>query len=294
MDVAKRVLDALAAVSVTGQEAMIGERRVTASSPGGLRLALADALYEHLHVGGSSSGRPARDREFERALIAAAGPRTIRILTTVHAVEADRMLVDRDGVRVWLPAEPGAAPGGPIALAVDAIRPALSPGFLVVDGPAARPPEFPGSRVYVHLTRPPEAPRILSAVLDALDAAGIPYRVKVLSDPALYPRKDGLVVYLGHDAGQEVVGDAVRGLPGIGATTSAFARLLRPGVAVADEPADHRPGMRGRSFGEHRALAAATALLHSAESGVPRESALRREFRLARIDPGEPGRNIRE
>ncbi|MFD9892449.1 T3SS effector HopA1 family protein [Amycolatopsis sp. NPDC059027] len=292
MDVAKRVLDALAAVSVHGQEAMAGGRRVTASSPGGLRMALADALYEQLHLGGLSSGRPVRDREFERTLIDAAGPRTIRVPTTVHAVEGGRMLADRDGVRVWLPAEPGAAPGERIPLAVNAIRPALSPGFLVVDGQAARSPEFPGRRVYVHLTRPPDAPRVLATVLDALDVAGVPYRVKVLSTPDLYPRTDGLVVYLGHDAGPEVIGGAVRGLPGLGATTSVFARPLWPGVAVADEPAD--PRMRGRSFGEHRALVSATALLHSAESGVPRESALRREFRLARIDPGEPGRNVRE
>jgi len=66
---------------------------------------------------------------------------------------------------------------------------------------------------------------------------------------------DALVVYLDADGWRALpeLAEAAADGPGVGGDVSAFCRRLRPGVAVAWEPEDDRPAMRGLSFGQHRA-----------------------------------------
>jgi HopA1 effector protein family len=106
------------------------------------------------------------------------------------------------------------------------------------------------------------APR-KSAETIGLAGIQIGYRAKVVSRPDMLPRWDGLVVYL---AGRDLeaagrVAAAAGGIRGIGGQVSVFAKPIAHGVAIAWEPADRRPGMRGLSFGEHRSAALADGLV---------------------------------
>jgi hypothetical protein len=125
-------------------------------------------------------------------------------------------------------------------LRVPAVRPALSPGFLVVEG--SHPAEHTGSllRVYVHVTDAGHAPGVWRAVLTRLEDEGVAYQAKILSRTQEYSRRDAVVVYLPHTSAKadSLIADAVAGLPGIDEDTSVFAELLALGVAKAWEPLD--------------------------------------------------------
>ncbi|MFD8382453.1 T3SS effector HopA1 family protein [Streptomyces sp. NPDC059679] len=194
----------------------------------------------------------------------------------------------------------GAAPvaGARVVAELPAVRPALSPGFLLVDGVHGRPTDGADRellRMYVHLRYPDAAPRVWGALLAELAARSVPYRAKVLSRPWAYPRRDAIVVYLDADLADVVfpLAAAVHRLPGIGADTSVFAQRLLPGLAVAWEPRDTRPGWGGQSFGQHRAAAVAEGVVQYAadreRTDLAREIAA--SLRGAAADPEEPARN---
>ncbi|HEX5540799.1 MAG TPA: T3SS effector HopA1 family protein [Micromonospora sp.] len=300
--------DALRTVQVAEDRTsvLLGEREVTSESPRELRRLLAEAIYEVLHAGqnvekGSISYR-LREEPFEEELAAAVPHRetTVRVRWCGESREIAEgrraVLVEREGVRVWAAEERLVDPGEPavgdvVALRVAAQRPALSPGFFLVDSSLMQPQRQEVLRVYVHITEWQAAAGVFRRVLNLLEGRGAPYRSKVLSSKALYPRRDALVVYLDRPwwSLATEIADAVDGLPGIGAETSIFAERLAPGVAIACEPDDQRPGMRGLSFGQHRATALATALLDSDENVA---EAIRTAFETAGIDPERPGRNL--
>ncbi|MGW1745061.1 T3SS effector HopA1 family protein [Streptomyces sp. NPDC002092] len=305
---APRLRDALGRVTVAagGTSARVDDRDVEADSPREMRRLLAEALYDILHAGqfvekGALSFR-LRDEPFERVLGAAVPHERSTARARVHIPAADgspeRALVERDGVRVWAPAsavqEDGPlAAGQVVTLDVPARRPALSPGFFVVDGSQPRSPQRELLRVYVHITRWQDAAPVWARVLGHLEGRGIAYRSKILSAKALYPRRDALVVYLSQESWQEAprLAETLRGTPGLGRETSVFAEPLGPGVAVAWEPEDERPGMSGLSFGQHRATALARALLDGAADPILLEQAVVARFTEAGIDPARPARN---
>ncbi|WP_420903238.1 T3SS effector HopA1 family protein [Streptomyces clavuligerus] len=153
-----------------------------------------------------------------------------------------------------------------------AVRPALSPGFLLVDGGTGLPAGGAGDRplrLYAHITDADAAPAVWGTVLLTLADQDLPYRAKVLSRPWSYPRRDALVVYL-HGPHAER-GPAARALtaaladvPGVGDTTSLFAHRTGPGTALAWDPDDERPAHRGTSFGQHRSAAVAEGIVRHA------------------------------
>jgi hypothetical protein len=131
----------------------------------------------------------------------------------------------------------------------------------------------------------------------------------VLSRPWSYPRRDALVVYLEDEDAPLATGlaEEVTGLPGVGTDTSVFAHEVAPGVALAWEPADNRPGRPGKSFGQHRAAAVAEGLLRYAHATDATDGLLRpaadpagadaarevhRSLRAAAVDPAAPARNL--
>jgi hypothetical protein len=115
----------------------------------------------------------------------------------------------------------------------------------------------------------------------------------------MLPRRDGFVLYLPARAvgiSRQIAAVAGR-VPGVGSQVSAFAEPVGPGVAIAWEPADGRPGMSGLSFGEHRATALADGLVRHAAlladgERSPATASVRRAFVEAGIDPGRPARNL--
>jgi hypothetical protein len=176
----------------------------------------------------------------------------------------------------------------------DAIRPALSPGFFLCDGSAGTVlGAGPILRLYTHLADPSFTPAAWSAALTALEEREVPYRAKAFSNPAGYPRRDALVIYL-EEAGWPALPsliETISALPGLVDDTSAFARRVGPGLAIAWDPADDRTGMRRLSFGEHRARVIAQGLIASAAEGTPRAAAVHAALETAGIDPVAPFRN---
>lgn len=266
------------------RSAHVGERPITAETAGQLRQKLITALYETFHVGnafGEDRPRTYRDPWLEERL-GAATPHDTTMATA--RLDGDGLVLV-DGVRVRVP-EPDVVG---TRVRMPARRPGLSPGFFLVDGSRGHSARRPLLRVYVHVRTPEEAVRTWGEVLRALEREGVPYRAKVTSSRRLFPRRDGLVVYLGEDAwhAASVVADAVPRPTAShpAAPTSSFARELAPGIAVAWEPEDTRPGMRGMSFGQHRAAAVADALLEHADgSGRALDDCLREQLAAANID----------
>ncbi|MFD3699851.1 T3SS effector HopA1 family protein [Streptomyces sp. NPDC058646] len=304
------LLDALDGIRIAGDRlsATVAGRELSADSPGELKTLLGTALYETLHSGqdetASKLPRILRDPDFERRLGEAVPHRTVTARAVVlpqppgTPSDAGDVLVLRDGIRTWTPrrtmnvADP--APGTLVELGVPAARPALSPGFFVVTSPVDRGAPAELLRVYLNLTDPQAAPQAWQAVLTRLNELEIAYQAKVLSCLPLYPRRDALVVYLQPDAWHAVpvLAELAPSLPGLGTETSHFVHRVAPGVGVAFEPADHRPAMRGLSFGQHRAGAVAEALLDRARHGTPLAEALTARFTQAGIDPNRPARNL--
>ncbi|MGK4582159.1 T3SS effector HopA1 family protein [Kitasatospora sp. HPMI-4] len=304
------LLEALQAVRVApdGLSATVGDREVEADNPREMRRLLSEALYQVLHAGqpDGKSALPLRIREpeFERQLDQAVPHReTVVPVKVCSPPEPDgkngrRLLVLRDAIRVWVPetalrGAADAAPGDVVDIAVPSRRPALSPGFFLVDGSRYRRLGNETLRCYVHLTDPEKAIAIWARVLEYLEGAGVVYRAKVLSARELYPRRDSLVVYLDPEFSAAAMGvaDAVRGLAGVGAETSAFTERLAEGVATAWEPTDSGPGMRGLSFGQHRATVLADALLTNRPQDAQLERTIAEKFTAAGIDPAAPARN---
>lgn len=98
-------------------------------------------------------------------------------------------------------------------------------------------------RVYLHLVELDAMTAVWRTVLHALHAKGASHLAKVLSGPEALPRRDAMVVYLDADSIDFVahLPELLDDHPGLGTETSAFAKRVRPGVAIAWEPAD--PGL---------------------------------------------------
>ncbi|MGW6909295.1 T3SS effector HopA1 family protein [Streptomyces sp. NPDC054940] len=319
---APRLAAALADVSVVpgAREAAVAGRTVTADSPRDLRGRLTNALYEELHAGRHQGGalpdgppprRTLRDPELERRLAAAVPHRSTptrgRLVEVLRRPDGDQLVVRLAEVTARVPADrllsPAAppAPGEYVELALDAARPALSPGFFYVMGSRPLPrPAGPVRRLFLHARDADAAVVLWGLALDALEAVGARYHAKVLSDPQDFPRRDSVVVYLhgDHRLGERAVAAAVapHAATLTGADTSVFTEEPVPGVAAAWDPEDPRPGQNGMSFGQHRAFALASGLIAHAladgSEGGTREEYVVRAFREAGIDPLHPQNNL--
>lgn len=287
--------------------AWVDGREIEAESTRQLRRLLANALYEELHTGRPPEDSPppfrVRDLDYEQQLAnVVPHPETIT-QAQLHKVVADAdqapsaALVTLEGLKVWVPYDRLRVTGQPtvgelVTVANDPRRPALSPGFFLVQG--TRPHRSRTLlRTYVHIVDPRHTASLWGQVLELLESAQVAYRAKVLSNPTLYPRRDSLVVYLdpAHAGFAHRIAEVADGAPGTAAETSCFTQRLAAGVAIAWEPADDRPGMSGLSFGQHRATVVAEALIEAAHTGQPLEELLRAELRAANIDPDDVSRN---
>ncbi|GGV05551.1 hypothetical protein GCM10010260_48450 [Streptomyces filipinensis] len=316
-----RLAGALGVVRVGGggREAVVGGRTVTADSPRDLRGRLTNALYEEFHAGRGRGGfgadgppprRTLRDPALERRLAAvvphATTPVRGRLVEVLPRPGGDELVVRLPEAtvrvradRLSAPAVPP-APGAYVELALEAARPALSPGFFYVMGSRPLPrPAGPVRRLFVHARDAGAAVVLWGAALGALEAARASYHAKVLSDPQDFPRRDSVVVYLhgDHRPGERAVVAALA--PHAGAATapdtSVFTEELAPGIAAAWDPEDPRPGQDGMSFGQHRAFALASGLIaHALADGEPgdRDAHVVQAFLEAGIDPRHPQHNL--
>ncbi|MEV6394004.1 T3SS effector HopA1 family protein [Streptomyces sp. NPDC051907] len=296
-----------------GLEATVAGRRLSADSPRDLRGRLTNALYEEFHAGNGAHRqegdapprRSLRDADLEARLAAGVPhsrtPTRGRLIEVLRRPDGDQLVVRLPEITARVPAdrlltEGELEPGQIVELALEASRPALSPGFFYVMGSRALPsPPGPIRRLFLHAMDVDAAVRLWGAALAALEKAEALYHAKALSDPDDFPRRDGIVVYLhgDHEPGERAVVQAVRGLPGTGSDGSLFTEQLAPGVAAAWDPHDPRPGQSGMSFGQHRSFALATALVdHAMADEGTVEDRIVRAFREAGIDPLHPENNI--
>ncbi|MEU5964282.1 T3SS effector HopA1 family protein [Micromonospora parva] len=306
-ELAPAIRDAVRQIRVSPDRttAVIGGREVVADFPRELRRLLAESIYNVLHSGQPDGKVPTRLREdaLEERFTAAVPHRQIQVGAVVRStVQRDaagrgRILVEREGLRIWAPIEAitttGYAPGEPVRLAVPPWRAALSPGFFLVDGSRQRDTSRGVLRVYLNVLDVDHAVEAWREVLTFLEERQVPYRAKVLSARELYPRRDAIVVYLGSDW-QHVAADLAelaQGLRGTGPETSVFVERIAPGVGTAWEPVDGRSGRQGLSFGQHRATVLAAALVEAADDLQRVDSLIVSRFREAGIDPTNPARN---
>ncbi|HTX86400.1 MAG TPA: T3SS effector HopA1 family protein [Streptosporangiaceae bacterium] len=303
------LLAALAQVSVANdcRAGSVGDRDIEARSEAELAYRLSYAIYEVLHVGWTAEpaeqARLSHDDAFEARLLAATRHTSVVRTARVVSADAGHVTVELDGVRVQIPAtEAGELPRDPgpvgsrIAVTLPSCRPALSPGYWVTDGTRALPARTPIVRLYVHLQTAGAVLAAWPAALEFLEAGGTPYRAKATSVPALLPRRDAIVVYVGEPdiAAATALGQRIGQVADVGESVSVFCEQLAAGVAMAWEPSDPRPAMRGLSFGEHRSRAVAEGLLRQARSAGEQTvaQAVRRALEEAAIDPGQPARNL--
>ncbi|MFH8381236.1 T3SS effector HopA1 family protein [Kitasatospora sp. NPDC018058] len=307
--IAPALAQALEVVTVApdGLKATVGETTIEAPNAGVLTQKLSATLYQVIHTGRepvmSSRPRTLRDRALDQRLADAMPHRSTRTRALVHPSAADGSFVaELNGLRVLLSEADQDTPlpqerPALATLTLPAARPALSPGFFLTDGShgTGRSDQLL-LRVYIHLTAPDPAPALWAAVLGHLEDQRLPYRAKISSNRDLYPRQDALVVYLGPQAWHAALGvaQAVQGMPGLGPTTSPLLHPVAPGVGVAWEPDDPRPGRRGLSFGEHRTGVLAECLVHHAlrNDGRSSEDVVAEGFLNASIDPLSPARNL--
>jgi HopA1 effector protein family len=191
----------------------------------------------------------------------------------VVSASAEQVVVERHGLKLWI------APGDVVDLDGEGLHPdarvhvrlpnelrKLSPGFYMALGDAGFETEQPTAivRFYWHLAST-SAPRLIHALTSRLNKARLPFRVKVVNDPARYTRCDAGVLYV-HGSDYEATARAVRATynelaGGLRRATPAFAKPLAPGLAVAEDPGT------GDSFGMHRARLLAEGIVDAHEQG---------------------------
>jgi len=217
---------------------------------------------------GATSGHP--DPAFVDALSGAnAGHGGWEPGWRVEAIEPTRAHVTRDGLRVRVPARAcrpaPAAAGAVVSLRRDKEHRASSPGFYLAVGDAgdAGAAGALEVRVYLHVTPAGAVPLVASATR-LLNAAGLPFALKVADHPAGFARRDAAVLYL-QAGGFGRARDTVR------AIASASRPHLRDGAPALTKPlgrgtgvAEHLPGS-GASFGASRCRLLAEAIVAAHE-----------------------------
>jgi hypothetical protein len=288
--ISRPLRDALATVRAdrTALRVRLGDQELSESTITQLKQELATAIYGRWHAGNAEDPSEDRDPEFD-AQLREHTPHDWTERLGTRAPGAGFVVLD--GVRVAVPDSWQLADGPEGTVRVPAVRPNLSPGFFLVDGSRGTGlTDGQTLRMYVHLADARTAPVAWRAVVSTLEADDVPYRAKILSRRADYPRRDALVVYLGRAAwgAAPALVAALDAVPGRAPETSVFVKRLADGVGIAWEPSDSRPGMSGRSFGQHRAFAVAGGLLAEHGDGDP----IGRALRAANVDPSDPSRNL--
>lgn len=140
----------------------------------------------------------------------------------------------------------------------------IAPGFYTACGnlPLNTNAQTPLVRLYWHL-RPAGAAPFVAAATRRLNAAHIPFRLKVLNDPNTYSRCDAGVIYLHGSLALTDLAHAVHDELShhLRPNTPVFTEQLAPGLGVAQDPGTTE------SFGQHRCRMLADGLVQAHEDG---------------------------
>lgn len=261
-----------------------------------LGLELYLRLYTRLHRHGALAGGsldPLGQRDLVGALSAAnRGTGTWEAGWRIVSLEKDgSVAVLKDEVTFWVRPEglrtAGGRldPGGYCRVRVGKELRNLVPGFYVAIGDGeAEGEDRPGPllRLYWHLTAEAAVP-YMAAATSVLNALGVPFRTKVLADPAAYLRADAGVLYVERrhfDRIRPALREIHRAVAArLRPEVPMFTRRLADGLGVAEDPGN------GMSFGQARCRTAALALWAAFQAG--REDDNTRAATLAEAFAGE-------
>jgi hypothetical protein len=190
---------------------------------------------------------------------------------TVRSLEPERVVVERDGLSLWATKDEVVAEGAgdvsvgsPVRVRLPKELFKLSPGFYMALGDHALLTDAGATllRLYWHL-EPRGAAVLVGSLTRACNEAGVPFRLKVVSQPEQYRRCDAAVLYIrGADYGQvaAIAEDAYALLaPDLRPLTPALTKTLAPGLGFAEDPGGQD------SFGTHRCLAVAEGMVRAYE-----------------------------
>ncbi|HSG40641.1 MAG TPA: T3SS effector HopA1 family protein [Thermoanaerobaculia bacterium] len=247
-----------------------------------LELEIYLRLYTRLHRHGDLAGGsldPLGQRDLVGALSAAnRGTGTWEAGWRIVSLEEDgNVAVVKDDVTFWVRPEGlrtqsgRTAPGDYCRVRVGKELRSLVPGFYVAIGDGeAEGGDRPGPllRLYWHLTAGAAVP-YMAAATSVLNGLGVPFRTKVLADPAAYLRADAGVLYVERrhfprirPALREIHAAVAAGLR---PEVPMFTRPLAAGLGVAEDPG------HGMSFGQARCRTSARALWSAFEAGREEE-----------------------
>jgi hypothetical protein len=265
-------IQSLLAYTVRGVPRLLHDAPVPADGSPVLPAALESDLYAHLYTRPTSSQGTAdllAQRDFVAALSAAnCGHGAWEPHWLIGEVDEDgRIAVTKDGLTFWVPPTrlrprgERAIPGEFCRVHIAKEIRGLMPGFYLAIGDSdeddRRDDVEPPLRLYWHLTAGAAA-GYMAAVTTHLNSAAVPFRTKVLNDPAAYRRADAGVVYFSRrhfDKVHDAVGaifEAIHG--GLRPEVPLFTKRLAPGLGLAEDPGN------GLSFGQHRCRLVARAL----------------------------------
>ncbi len=161
---------------------------------------------------------------------------------------------------------PADGPGTAVRLPLPKHLPGISPGYYTAlsDQPLELTPDDYLVRLYWNLD-PPGAVRLIAVATGLLNQSGLPFRLKVVGDPAGFLRCDTGVLYLCHTdyaAAAALLPVIYQELTNhLRSHTPALTLPLAVGLGLAEDPGG------GDSFGMHRCLLLAQGLLAAAERG---------------------------
>lgn len=194
---------------------------------------------------------------------------------TVTGEDGGALVVARGGLSLWVaPADvrpldgatvaPGAAVG--VLMPKELLR--LSPGFYMALGDAEFPVDgsAPVLRFYWNL-RSDGAVALIGHLTRRLNAEGLAFRLKVVSDPERYSRCDAGVLYVLRSDYEQVARVVTTVYRAVAASlrpaTPALTKQLAPGLALAEDPSDQLT-----SFGMSRCQLLAEAITRAAQRGA--------------------------
>jgi hypothetical protein len=284
---ASAVAKALAALEVRsptthswmGRVAELPEPVIRFADLEGMRRALVGSicarLYDSFYTQGaprpapaSGSERPGLGRAISHELAAAnEGTGCLEPGWRVVGDEDGRRVVRRGGLRLWVAPDEipaGARVGDAVSLRVPADVPAFSPGFYIARGDRGFPAEGPRvlDRFYLDL-RPEGAVPFVREATRRLNRAGLAFLAKVVDDPDGFDRRDAAVLTFQRTdrprafAAAEELREALA--PFLDGGAPAMTLPMAPGLAFAEDPGG------GESFGAHRCLLLAEAVVTAAE-----------------------------
>lgn len=304
--------DFTAASAFAGTLSGGGESQAETTQPDDARLAdpvfmpsLETDLYARLYTrptfGASPASDPLAQRDHISALSAANnGMGTWEPGWRIISIEEDgRVAVTKDQVTFWVPPTGLRTWSGKIHPAdycrvwVGKEMRQLVTGFYFAIGNGDQQDSRDATgrllRFYWHLTTE-AAVEYMALVTSSFNRAGIPFRTKVMADPASYVRADAGVLYLERShfpAARRLILEIYQHINSkMRPAVPMFTKPLADGLGLAEDPSNHM------SFGQSRCRIAARALWDCFARGVAepeaRLAAVAEAFRAEGLDPETP------